>query len=618
MPHSAKSSRSNLTGAAPKKRAYGQGASAARANATQRSKILHTSTSLVTQPLGKPTGGAHLLARNFTPSVKKGPRLIRWANEEQEQAFNYGPYPLMASGGFGAGKTYALCLKAMLLSDLYPGNRGLIARKQGEKLKKTTMKTFFKVCPPEAYLYGSRSDQAKSLTLNNGSEILWSQLDDSEIIELLRGLEINWFLIDQAEEVSEEIIEVLMRRLGRWDQATVPQWLIDRETAAGREWPWWNKETGRALPPTYAMFACNPDHELHWIYRRFHPESPEWQETYSKQGYKMINFDSTKNLFLPDQNKEALLQGTKEFVARFVRGEWGIPEGQIHKIDAMSLLKWSPELEEHLKTCKKSRTLDHGETAPTVCLWWALDKWGNIFCYQEYYQPDRLISFHRQRIYDLSLKKTVSHIGGSTQEEWVPDHYVSDLADPSIFNPRTQRGVSVSVAEEYYEVNEANTDKHTSIWWQRGDNNELGTRNRINEFLRLDPAHRHPLTGRMGAPRLYFVERTADYTHGCVEVLRETRSQRRIKVGTKDGQDVFSDDRDESIVDHAYDALRYRLADMDALPVEAIRRPAPGTVAHTIAEFKKADKKPRRRDNTSRMADLQRAVPRLAAFFRSR
>jgi len=560
-----------------------------------------------------------MTGRNFIPGPQHGPRILKFANDEQREAFNYGPYPLMASGGYGSGKTYALCLKAMYLSDMYPGNRGLIARKQGEKLKKTTMKTFFKVCPPQAYLYGSRSDQAKTLTLNNGSEILWSQLDDSEIIELLRGLEINWFLIDQAEEVSEEVIEVLMRRLGRWDQATVPQQLIDRERAQGREWPWYNDETGRPLPPTYAMFACNPDHELHWIYRRFHEESPEWKETYRKQGYRMIHFDSTKNVFLPEQNKALLLEGTKEFIDRFVHGKWGIPEGQIHKINPLSILKWSPEVEAYLADCKLSRTLDHGESSPTACVWWAIDKWGNLIAYREYYQPDRLISYHRQKLYDLSLKKVVTKIAGTTQEEWVQEKYSSEIADPSIFNPRTQRGLSVSVAEEYYEVNEAKSDAHSAIWWMRGDNNELGTRNRINEFLRVDKDHKHPITGKLGAPRLYFIERSSDYPYGCNEVIRETRAQRRIKIGTQDGRDVFSDDRDESIVDHAYDTLRYRVADLDALPVEAIRRPPPGSVAHTIAEFKRQDKRVgRRSDGSSRTADLARMPPRLANFFRGR
>ena len=613
MANNARSFRSALTGAPAKRTNYPRGHTDAQKAAAKRADLLRRTVSDIAHP-PRPGGGPAPNSGRFQ-SEKKPTRAIKFASDAQREAFLYGPHPLAASGGFGAGKTFALALKAMYLSSVFPNNRGLIARKQGNKLEKTTMKTFFKVCPPEAYLYGSRSDQKKSLTLNNGSEIIWTQLDDSEVIELLRGLEINWFLIDQAEEVSEEVFEILLRRLGRWDQAQVPQHMIEAERAAGRDWPWYNQETGRPIPPTYAMIACNPDHELHWIFRRFHEKSPEHQETYSAQGYKMIHFDSTKNIFLPAQNRDLLLSGTKEFVARFVRGEWGIPEGQIHRIHPMSIIQWSPQLDKIIKESNLGRTLDHGESAPTVCLWWAIDKWGNTYCYREYYQPDRLISYHRQRIYELSLRTVDQVIEGQRTNAQVLERYSRELADPSIFNPRVQRGVSVSVAEEYNEVNETKSDAHSAIWWMRGDNNELGTRNRINEMLKIDPEHRHPITGKLGAPRLYFVERTPEYPYGCVEAIRETRSQRRIKVGTQDGKDIFSDDRDPSIVDHAYDCVRYWVADMPPLPVEAIRRPPPGTVAHTIAE---AHRDRRVRDRTSRRQDMSRMPPKLLDFMSKR
>ena len=607
MPNSFRSARAAIS----RPRAYKQGASPGRANATARAKMLHTADGPLPEVLSAGPRNPH----RFAAAGKT--QHIQWANDSQRDAFNYGPYPLLCSGGFGAGKTWALCLKAMYLSDAYPGNRGLIARLQGNKLTTTTMKTFFKVCPPEAYAFGSRSDQKKSLVLNNGSEILWTQLDDSEIIELLRGLEINWFLIDQAEEVSEEVVETLMRRLGRWDQAVVPDHLLKQREATGKPWPWYNERTGRPLPPTYAMLACNPDHELHWLYRRFHPESREWQETYSKQGYRMINFDSTTNLFLPKQNRDLLLQGTEEFIDRFVRGNWGISAGQIHNVTQMSLLKWNKELENYIFTqCKLSRTLDHGESSPTACLWFALDKWGNIICYREYYQPDRIISYHRERLYDLSMRP--GNVKPGEPEVLIPEHYSTELADPSIFNARTLRGISLSVADEYAEINETKSNAATAIYWLRGDNNELATRNRINEFLRLDPEHRHPITRELGAPRLYFVERTSDYPNGCYEAIRETRSQRRVRIGTKDGNDVFSDDRDPSVPDHAYDCLRYRIADADTLPVEAIRRPGPGTLGHAISEIKRVDRRKRlRADGTARIGDLRTMPPKLAAFFKA-
>ena len=476
-----------------------------------------------------------------------------------------------------SGKTYAFCLKAMYISATYDRNRGLISRLRWNKLQMTTLKTFFKVCPPEAYAMGRRSDVGKSLTLNNGSEIIWSQLDDSEIMETIQGLEINWFMIDQAEDVSEEIFDVLLRRLGRWDQAIVPQHLIDAEHAAGREWPWRNDETGQYIPPTYALATCNPSHELHWIYRRFHEESREWKSKYRKMGYKIIHMNSMDNKFLPQQNRAALMEGTKEFIARFVEGKWGVPEGQIHKVTPESLLKMTPALREHLRSCVRYRAMDHGETAPTCVLWFAVDADSNIFVYQEYYQEDRLISYHREEIYKMSLV--------ATGEGDTLDQYSRNLADPSIFSRGMQKdGVKWSVAEEYRAVKDDRANSHDAIWWDRGDNDELGTRNRINEYLKLDEKHKHPVTGELGAPYLYFVEQTPTYPRGCYEVIRQIRAQRRVKIGTKDGHDMFSDDRDTNIIDHGYDPLRYLIADQPGLPGSAQRPVNPNTVAAALTK----------------------------------
>jgi hypothetical protein len=37
------------------------------------------------------------------------------------------------------------------------------------------------------------------------------------------------------------------------------------------------------------------DSELHWIYRRFHPESSEWQEKYRRLGYRLFDMPSLDN-----------------------------------------------------------------------------------------------------------------------------------------------------------------------------------------------------------------------------------------------------------------------------------------------------------------------------------
>jgi hypothetical protein len=281
-------------------------------------------------------------------SVAKEPTTIEWASPQQKEVFEYGPGPQCASGGYGSSKTYAFCLKILFLSQMYPNNRGFIARRQWTDLQKTTLSTFFKICPAESYSNGGkRSDSEKILRFNNGSEVLWLHLDDPDTQNILRGLEINWFFMDQAEEIDEEIFDIALGRLGRWDVATVPPSVLEDAGGIGK-WRWKNP-AGKAIVPTYPMLACNPDTEFHWIYRRFHENSPEhWEKklmssdgklrSYHDLGYKIWHMSSRDNKFLPVQNLNAMLQQDSSFVRRFVDGVWGIPEGQIHTIDELSLI----------------------------------------------------------------------------------------------------------------------------------------------------------------------------------------------------------------------------------------------------------------------------------------
>ncbi len=515
---------------------------------------------------------------------------IQWASPQQEEAFRWGPTPLCLSGGFGSAKTWALCLKALYISDLYPQNRGVIARKVGKELDATTRKTFFKICPPAAYdprFGGRRADSENILRLaRSGSEILWIHLDDDDIEGLIRGLEINWFLIDQAEEIEEELFDMLSSRLGRWDQAIVPDNVLERNGGVDK-WEW-KSPMGKPIPPVYSMIAVNPGGYDHWIYRRFHEDSQDWKDKYSELGYKMITMRSTDNRFLPKQNLDEMLRKDESFQRRFVRGEWGIPEGQIHNVEDASIInaKNYPTLDTRavvrslVQKCTLHRVMDHGDAAPTCCTWWAVDEEGNVFCYREYYKPNAMISVHRRNITELSGQ----------------ERYAQNLADPSIFHKTQQKyGGKYSVSDDYEDRNTAHGFRpDDALYWSAADNDELGTRNIINEYLRLQgtgqqwkqpepPAlagaqvaqfertHEepriHPLTRELGYwPRLFFIEKCSEHEWGCRESVTQTRSQRRDRIGTENGRPIFNDERDEKVVDHAYDTVRYFLASRAARP----------------------------------------------------
>jgi hypothetical protein len=536
---------------------------------------------------------------------------IDWASEKQKAAFHYGPAPLCCSGGFGAAKTYALCLKALYISDLYPNNRGVIARKVAKELSLTTQSTFFKICPPAAYdsqFGGRRADSENYLRLaHSGSEILWLHLEDQDIDKVIRGLEINWFILDQAEEISEEIFETLLTRLGRWDQAVVPDEVVAARRSTGQDWPWLNPVSGAPMAPTYPMIACNPDAETHWIYKRFHKDSIDWKETYSKLDYRMISMPSYENKFLPKQNLEEMMRKDKTWVRRFVHAEWGIPEGQIHDVKDESVIQGTRAIVDFLKVrCRLHRTLDHGDASPTCCAWWAVDRDGNCYCYREYYKPNLLVSEHRKNI------SRMSRFNG------IEEKYTSNLADPSMFYKTMQKyGGRWSFSDDYEDRNPKHGfDPTDALHWQPADNSEMGTRNLIGEYLRLQGTgeiHRgteprqfgkmtiepgqeiprvHPITGEYGYwPRLFFIAKSDELPDGCYQSIRQTRSQRRVRIGTDLGKPIFSDERDEKVPDHAYDVLRYFLSSRASVPATAVAKYGKNTFFGQRDELKKWEKR---------------------------
>jgi len=459
------------------------------------------------------------------------------------------------SGGYGNGKSFAASIKALIRLGTFPKYRVAICRYSTVDLKRSTMSTFFKVCPPELYdpkLGGNRADSLNYLKLINGSEVFWMHLDDADE-QTVRGLEVNSVIIDQAEEISENMYNHLSARVGRWDIAEVPPYLINQYP----NWPK-NPETGRYLVPAQIMPLCNPDSELHWIYKRYHPDSLEWIETYHED-YEMVQASSTENPTLDPETLKDMMSNDPVWVQRFVFGKWGIPGGAIHEIDAASILEidgpTNPEygrygitsefIEQMRRSGQLYRVLDHGDASPTCCLWFCAYKdW--FFVYREYYEPGRLISEHRKEITALS-----------THENGDPEKYVGNWADPQIFKKENQKyGGFWSDADEY-------SDKRIegpSLYWNPADNNELATRNRINEYLKPSATVKHPITGKEGAPRLYFIKRPAGVSRssiGCYQAILQTKAQKREQIGTINGKPIFSDDRDEKITDHAYDPIRY-------------------------------------------------------------
>ena len=126
-------------------------------------------------------------------------------------------YPLMY-GGVGAGKTAALCRRALRFSVCYPGNQGLLCRYTLGESNDTLLKTWRKFIPQA--LYSMRADRwgwvitVATADRQHPSTILVRALDEEQKYQ---SLELGWFGISQANEqwITRELWDTLERRRRR-------------------------------------------------------------------------------------------------------------------------------------------------------------------------------------------------------------------------------------------------------------------------------------------------------------------------------------------------------------------------------------------------------------------
>ena len=122
---------------------------------------------------------------------------------------------MLFGGAMGGGKSWFLCGEAIKQAMKYPGNRLVIVRKELSVLRRTTLVTFFSICPKE--IIKSFNQSSLEVKFINGSSLTFLDANNSKdpLLQKLKGLEIGWFGIDEANEVSIDVYTILNTRL-RW------------------------------------------------------------------------------------------------------------------------------------------------------------------------------------------------------------------------------------------------------------------------------------------------------------------------------------------------------------------------------------------------------------------
>lgn len=196
-------------------------------------------------------------------------------------------------GGYGSGKTWCGSLLGILLAMKYPGCRGLVGAKEYELVRKTTLVSYLEHLEKMGFKYGvdySYNKVDKIIKFSNGSEILFSALDDPE---KFKSLNLHWAEIEEASQVSDSTFKQLIGRL--------------RNTFIGKDWDDFR----------YRLFGhTNPQPDKGWIWRRFVEEA--------KENYRLIIAPTTNNIFLPAHYVESMKESfDEEYYKINVLGEFG-------------------------------------------------------------------------------------------------------------------------------------------------------------------------------------------------------------------------------------------------------------------------------------------------------
>lgn len=212
---------------------------------------------------------------------------------------------VMYGGAKGGGKSVLGCFwcyaRALELIQQYKLGRrkhpipvGFMGRKQGKDFRDTTLETWKRFIPPEAY---EIHEQAGEIIIAGAVKIVFGGLDRQEDLHKFNSAEFAFIFIDQAEETTRDDVSVLRASLRLRLDATSP-------------------------PPAYkTLFTANP--ARCWLRDEFIlAPSP---------GQVYIPALPSDNPFLPESYTKTLLDAFKhrpELLEAYLHGNWDAFDGQ--------------------------------------------------------------------------------------------------------------------------------------------------------------------------------------------------------------------------------------------------------------------------------------------------
>jgi len=253
---------------------------------------------------------------------------------------------VMYSGGFGSGKTRALCYKTWLKTQ-HKNNFIGLCRKTFTSLRHTTLRTLIHadgnlppVLPEGTYKHYKTDHIIKMYA--TGAEIYYFGFDDPYRIASAGFGSVG---IDEAIELDENEYTMLLGRL-----------------------------RNEADPHRQIYMANNPSSQLHFLYKRFYLDKNPNRE--------LITAPTTENVLLPKDYLDLLNEFTGQKHARYVLGQWCDFEGLIYE-------DFDPDIHIKHRTGKWHEVfvgVDEGYANPMAILFIGMDGDGRYHVIAETYK----------------------------------------------------------------------------------------------------------------------------------------------------------------------------------------------------------------------------------------
>ena len=333
----------------------------------------------------------------------------------------------------------------------HPGIRMLIIRRTYPELQSNHVK------PLKALLRCGTADAAaryndskKEMTFPNGSEILFGYCATESDVDRYQGTEVDVLFIDEATQLSEDQIKKL--------------------TACVR---------GVNDYPKRIYYTCNPGGKGHAYIKRIFVDR-DFISGERPEDYSFIQSKVYDNVALMEANPEYVheLEALPEALRKaWLEGDWDAFIGQVfaewrndpdHYLDR----QWTHVIEDFPldDSVKIFRGFDFGYSKPFAVVWIAIDHYGRMFLFKEYYGCTRQADTGVQ-MEPKEIARRIREIENT--DPALKGRKIHGIADPAIWQNTTGESIATMMEQE-------------CIYFDKGDHTRLAGLMQMHYRLAFD------------------------------------------------------------------------------------------------------------------------------------